>query len=155
MTNDAEALDLPELLGVLEANTAAIEKLQTRIETLTADSQTIADVLYQHLGMWPADNAAGSADVESADVELAEWVRSWLIPTFALGQQLDSWEEVPALWSELRALRLGYLEMAKSDVGFNALAWHDYLDRVVARIPAHREHLQYEQNADRFSLGSA
>lgn len=129
---------LAEVLLVLDKTLKTVEDFETKVTALSSDTGTLANALYEHLSTWPPTD-----DDEQCVDELATWVNEWLIPTFALDIQLKGWRNEPALQSEMRALWMGYQQMAIAEAAsFDPLAWHDFLDRVISRIDAHKERRQ-------------
>lgn len=136
MTHEIEQA-LKDLLDSYEQLIDKVDDLQQGTSTINRDVGELARQLHGHLSVW-----------DDVDQELEQWVEGWLIPTFALDSTLAGWQDSPAERSELHALRIGYQQMAQAGAaGFDPLAWHDYLDRVIARIPEHRRRRTQLRNA--------
>lgn len=73
---------------------------------------------------------------QTAELPFAQWLER-ITDVYGLDQSLRSWEAVPGLRSELEALHAAWLSAQNGDlepkVGFQAVTWHDSLQRVIER----------------------
>ncbi len=119
---------IDDLSNEVAARSTHLTQLTADVDQLGQDVDALAKVLNTHLTAW-----------DDIHQESIAWANDWLIPTFSLYIELEGWSDIPALRSEVQALFIGYRAMAAAkEASMTPLAWHDSLDRSIARIPQHR-----------------